>query len=226
MTKVDSAIASIRVMVINKEYSEDGYLPSEGELSERLGVSKATIREAVRALEVRGMVTRVHGRGIMVEDKGIKNLVQSMSDMLDMQDIGIEQVLEARWIIETQAGELAVRRITEEQLAKMETLVLEMEKRDSMDAEYMYFDLRFHQILVAACGNEILKAVSLGYSTLLFRVIAKSNATDGDLECVYHFHRNIYEALRDRDRVKAKRAIREQLSRTAINLGVDMAFFE
>ena len=60
MKLIDKAQEEIKQMILDKRYDSSGYLPSEGELCELLGMSRSTIREAVRSLEIRGFLQRVH----------------------------------------------------------------------------------------------------------------------------------------------------------------------
>ena len=103
MKLVDEAQSKIEEMILNKEFDENGFLPSEGELCVKLGMSRSTVREAVRSMEVRGFLKRVHGKGLMVVDNSIKVVSRSIRDMMFLGDFSVDELLEVRRIIEIQS---------------------------------------------------------------------------------------------------------------------------
>lgn len=218
MTRVDEAVDTIRQMVIKRQYNSEGYLPSEGELCELLGVSRATIREAVRTLEVRGFVKRIHGKGICVADGCVGTMAQSIRDMIDKHDMSWQDVMETRTIIEIRAARLAIDRVDAIELKALKKLVREMEKSTVADAGYVKNDLTFHKKLVACSKNEMLVAIVEAYSEWLSDLIQKSYQTVVNVESITHFHRNIYEALERKDKDGITKAMKEHLTTTATNI--------
>lgn len=211
MTRVDESVIKIKEMILNKEYNQDGYLPCEGDLSEQLGVSRATIREAIRTLEVRGFLKRIHGKGIQVIDNGVKVMARSMKDMFDRDTLTYEEVLEVRWIMETKAAEMAAVHATEEEVSELRRIVEEMESAESINDEYLDCDLMFHQKLAKCSGNRMLESIVNSYTPCLDEQIKASSRTKLNLERSYHYHRNIYEAVKNRDALQAKECMDEHL---------------
>ncbi len=219
MTRVDSAVLEIKEMIMSNQYNQDGYLPSEGELSERLEVSRATIREAVRTLEVRGFVKRVHGKGILVINNGVKVLTQSMHDMFELEELEDEDVLEVRWILETKAAEKAADLITQEELDELHDLIEKMEEFDEIGDEYLNIDHQFHRKLAQCSRNKMLSVIVNAYSGLLDKVIKTSTNTKNNLEREYHYHRNIYDAVAEGNAKKAKLMMENHLKAAHRNRG-------
>ena len=110
-------------MIIAGRYDEEGYLPSEGEMSALFGVSRATVREAVRSMEVRGFVQRIHGKGVKVVDNGVNSLAQSLSDLMVMGGCSLKDIIEVRHIIETSAAKRAAFRATGADIEQMRRAV-------------------------------------------------------------------------------------------------------
>lgn len=217
MTRVDESVEAIKKMIINKQYNENGFLPSEGELSTTLSVSRATIREAVRTLEVRGYLERIHGKGIKVLDNGMSLMVQPMHDLFEKEDISLDDVLEVRWIIETKAATLAVQRANENEIDELFKIVERMEDIDVINDQYLQYDFEFHKRLVECSKNSMLIAITYAYSSILLELIESSSKTTVNLENMYHYHRNICKALECRNQETVQKVMEEHLLATSVN---------
>ncbi len=212
MTRVDEAVISIKQMIHDKCYDENGFLPSEGELSEKLGVSRITVREAVRTLEVRGFVTRLHGKGVKVADNSNTVMIQVMTDMFEKRDLTVEDVLEVRTMIEPKAAELAATRASEKDLSELLLLVEKMDKAKEIDEKYIASDYEFHKKIVSCTKNNMMVSIVNAYSEWLKIAIYNTNKTKENLEHNYNYHRNIYKAIKTGDAKKARKTMIEHLN--------------
>lgn len=211
MTRVDESVIKIKDMILNKEYDQEGYLPCEGDLSEQLGVSRATIREAIRTLEVREFLKRIHGKGIQVTDNGVKVMTRSMKDMFERDTLTYEEILEVRWIMETKATEMAAKNATEDDEKELLCLVEQMEATEVINDTYLECDLMFHKKLAECSRNRMLESIVNAYTPCLDEQIKVSSRTTINLEKTYHYHRKIYEAVKEKDEMKAKACMEEHL---------------
>lgn len=218
MKLVDEVQEKIQEMIINKEYDEDDYLPSEGDMCKLFGISRATVREAVNSMEVRGFVKRIHGKGIKVVDNRIKFMSRSMDDMISIGDFNIYELLEVRKIIEIQAANIAAKRATDEDIEALRKPLENLEKSSVMDDEYYNNDFRFHSALVKAADNRLLSALVSAYTPLLKKLIIASSQTEYVIEAKYHYHRNIFECIINRDSEGASDCMRKHLEATNQNL--------
>lgn len=218
MKLVEKVQQGIEDMILNKEYDESRYLPSEGELCRRFDVSRATVREAVRSMEVRGYVKRMHGKGIVVVDNSVKVLTRSLSDVISRGDSSILDLIEMRNIIEVHAAEMAASRATGEDLEKMDAYVREMETAKTMDDAYYNCDLSFHLAMVEASKNVLLLSVMKAFEPFLHDVVVVSSQEDYCIEQKYGYHRAIYRAIADRDAEQAMAAVRRHLKATYDNV--------
>lgn len=217
MNLVDLAQEEIKKMILNKNYDKNGYLPSEGELSKQIDVSRATIREAVRSMQVRGFVRRVHGKGVKVVDETVDVVAQSLTDMIEQSDSSLNNILEVRRIIEIQAVHLVAQRATKEDLDKLLEFIEIMEGSSSYKEDYIHADLDFHIYMVAAAKNNILTCITRAYTPLMNKLITVSNNTTENIEKKYHYHRNILEALQNKDGALAAKYMEIHLSATEKN---------
>ena len=205
MKLIDKAQEEIKKMILDKRYDSSGYLPSEGELCELLGMSRSTIREAVRSLEIRGFLQRVHGKGIRVADKGTQVMSRSLVDMIQQQQIDLDDILEVRRMIEIRAAGNAALKAASGQL---------MENSPSNEEAYVNADFKFHRLIVEATGNKLLLAIVDAYEELLRELIKKSSDTEISLEREHGYHRNIYEAIEKQDADKARSCMEIHLNAT------------
>lgn len=218
MNLVDEAQRKIETMILNKEFDEKGYLPSEGELCKKFGISRPTAREAVRSMEVRGLVKRIHGKGIMVVDNSINVMSRSIRDMMSFSDFSINELLEVRKIIEIQTASLAAERATAQDIDALEKTLLVMENATVMDDSYHASDFNFHMILVQSAKNQLLSAIVSAYTPLLKKLIVASSQTDYIIEQKYHYHRQIFDCIIKRDSQTASDSMRTHLNATFENL--------
>ena len=214
MKLIDKAQEEIKQMILNKHYDSDGYLPSEGELCELLKMSRSTIREAVRSLEIRGFLQRVHGKGIRVADAGTQVMSRSLVDMVQQQQIELDDILEVRRMIEIRAAGIAAVRASAGQLEEMRHQIEIMENSPSREERYVSADFKFHHLIVEATGNKLLLAIVDAYEELLRELIKKSSDTEISLEREHGYHRNIYEAIKRQDTDVAKSCMEVHLNAT------------
>lgn len=214
---VDVAQDAIRQMILNGEYDENGYLPSEGELTVKLEMSRATVREAVRSMEVRGFLKRIHGKGLQVRDNSLNVMSRSLSDMLIKGENVLEDLLEIRSILEPKAASLAAERHKPEDLVVLEKHVAFMESAKTMDGAYYEADLAFHTDLAKISGNRLIESFIYAYSAVLKDLIIESSHADEPLEQRFHYHRNVLAAVKSKDAEAADCAMKEHVNATYQN---------
>ncbi|MFQ5795851.1 MAG: FadR/GntR family transcriptional regulator [Candidatus Bipolaricaulia bacterium] len=157
-SKRDRVIEQIQNAIRNEIYRPGDKLPSEGELAKRLGVSRTTIREALSALELLGIVEIIHGEGTYVrkaegspkeELKALASLVESGSFL---------EALEVRKALDELTARLAVKRASDGEIAQLKGLLQQMEEAvASQDYErYLDVNMNFHLALAKAARNPIL----------------------------------------------------------------------
>jgi GntR family transcriptional repressor for pyruvate dehydrogenase complex len=197
--------------IASGRYPRGQRLPSERDLAEEFGVSRPTIREAMLALEIRGMVEARHGSGIYVTDNPP---VQTAAPELD---IGAFELTEARALFEPEAAALAAATITDEELARLEAILADMVEENAADARGEQADRRFHVAIAEATRNAAIVSVietlwDARYRSPLCRhMLDKARAVG--VQPRIDEHRNVLDALRTRDPQQARRAMREHLER-------------
>lgn len=203
MKLVDKAQAEIKAMIINKEYDGDGFLLSEGDLAKKFQVSRATIREAVRSLEIYGYLERIHGKGLRVVDNSRQVAVQSISDYMTREELPIAEVVEARWMLEDRIAALAAQRICPEEIKRLEEYVSIM-SQDVSEETWHEADLQFHVILAEAAHNRVLYTMVCAYLPMLKHQMRQVGL---HLDTTRFVHEEILDAVRAHDPERARKAM-------------------
>lgn len=195
------------------EYQLGQRLPSERELAQSFGVSRPTVREAIIALELDGLVEVRLGSGVYVKNR------QPPGGQEQAKDIGPFELLEARHAIEGEACALAALRIDDAQLAQLSGLIAEM-RNDNRQNEILMSeeaDRRFHELIAASTQNSgIIVAVQMLWdararSPQSHLMDDKSRARG--LKPPIDEHAAIVRALKKRDPEAARAAMHKHISR-------------
>lgn len=197
---------AIRELILRDGLAEGDPLPSEGELAERLGVSKSTVREAVRRLETLGYLRVVHGVGLRVAHFSIDPVVRNLPyDLLDRAR-GLREILEVRTVIEESFLVRAAERMTPEQLDGLDEIVARMEAGSTEGEVDPDIDAEFHEALYHSLDNSLVTDLIRTFWQLFHS--ARTN-----MEFTRNFravqeHRQIVDALRDGDELQIRAAMR------------------
>lgn len=148
----------IERLILAGELPPGAKLPPERELATTLGVSRASVRDALRDLEMRGLLERTPGRGTIVVDRPSLGLDAGLLRELDPRTRDLLEVMEIRGIIEPPMTARAALRATARDVAHLQELVEAMSPE--LDAErYAALDLAFHQAIARCTHNQLLARV-------------------------------------------------------------------
>jgi GntR family transcriptional regulator, transcriptional repressor for pyruvate dehydrogenase complex len=155
----DSAIERIRAMIAEGQLGPGDRLPPEHELAERLGVSRGSLREAVRALAQINVLSVRRGDGTYVTGLEPRELLAGMAFAIDLlQGRKLDEILEVRRLLLPQAVALAAQRVTANQLERMRVVVAALEEEADPD-EIARLHVEFHAIIAEATSNEALTSI-------------------------------------------------------------------
>ncbi|ACQ82278.1 GntR domain protein [Beutenbergia cavernae DSM 12333] len=172
MALTDRAILQIKDMIVTGELAPGDRLPPEKELAERLGLSRSSMREAVKALEMIRVLDVRRGDGTYVTSLEPRLLLEAMSFVVDLHDDdSVLEIFAVRRILEPAATAMAARRIAPDDVAALRELLGAI--GDDADVESLVaHDLAFHGTLVAAAGNSYLASLvdTLSSDTMRARV--------------------------------------------------------
>jgi GntR family transcriptional repressor for pyruvate dehydrogenase complex len=201
MALTDEAIAKIRALIQSGELPPGSRLPPEQQLAGQLGLSRSSMREAVKALVLTRVLDVRRGDGTYVTSLAPQLLLQGLGFAVDLlQDNTLMEVIEVRRMLEPMATGLAAGRMTAAHLAEVEHHLDAMREAGTDIARLVHEDMSFHRAVIAATGNATLASVLDGLSsrTLRARVwrgLVESNASASTLS----EHEAIFRALQAGD---------------------------
>lgn len=196
----DDAIARIQQMIVSGELRPGQRLPPEKELSESLGLSRNSLREAVKALELIRVLDVRRGDGTYVTSLEPNVLLEAVSFVVDMHhDRSLVDLLEVRRILEPAAAVLATARATEQQVDDLAVLMQSVGEDTGVE-DLVAHDLHFHSTIADIGGNRYLSGLLDALSSKTVRVrVWRGLTQNGSVQRTLDEHAAIVEAIRRRD---------------------------
>lgn len=200
MAVTDEAIARIQSMIVSGELKPGQRLPPEKELSESLGLSRSSLREAVKALELIRVLDVRRGDGTYVTTLEPSLLLEAVSFVIDMhQDMSLIEMFEVRRILEPAASVMAIQHLDDAALAELRAIVDEVDESTSVE-DLVAHDLEFHAKVIEKSGNAYLSSLlaALGSKTVRAR-IWRGLTEEKSVTRTLQEHHAIVDALARRD---------------------------
>lgn len=205
-------------MIVDQELSPGDRLPAERQLSLQLDVSRATIREALHELELKGLVERTQGRGTSVADLSRGFLAsEALLSCLSPEERRLAELMDFREAIEPSIASRAARYATKSDIQKMEEIVHDMSKTRSKE-RYGRLDAHFHYLVARATHNQLITELvevsserqRLARSNELLSSQRRKRSLKG--------HKRILAAIKERDPERAHREMQRHLKAVAEEL--------
>ena len=185
-------------------------LPPERELALKMGVSRPSLRSGLRTLHAMGIITSRRGAGTFIVE-GPPHLGRAPLEFLAaLHGFTLDQMYEARRMLEVGAASLAAERATGEQMAGMADELTGMFATLDDPQVFLRHDLGFHRAVAAGSGNPIVAAI-IGTLTEIIWETGRINMSGFSLRESAETHRRIYEAVRSRNPERARREMSEHL---------------
>jgi len=216
-TKVyEMVMEQIKDLVKKGELKSGDRLPSERELCEKLEVSRASIREALKALQMLGLIETKHGEGNFINENFENSLLEPLSTVFLLLGSKSESVLELRKIIEPETAVIAAKNITNEQLIELKEIMEEL--NNTSDAEACAsLDKRFHYKIAQASGNHLISTIMFSVSSLIEKYIKNSRINTLNKTLVKTQHEEIYRALETHNGIAAATAVKKHLELNSVS---------
>jgi GntR family transcriptional repressor for pyruvate dehydrogenase complex len=200
VTVTDEAITKIKEMIVRGELSPGSRLPPEKDLAERLGLSRSSMREAVKALEVIRVLDVRRGDGTYVTSLEPKLLLEAVSFVVDLHDdASMLEVFAVRRVLESHATRLAAQEAGDQELEDLDAELGGIGPETGIEA-LIEHDVRFHGGIARLAGNDYLASLldSLTSQTVRAR-IWRGLTQEGAVDRTLAEHRAILDAIKDHD---------------------------
>lgn len=156
----EQAIDSLLNYILANGLKEGDKLPPENQLKDIFGISRNTLREALKSLQLLGMIETKQNSGIVVKDFSISDLTKFVPYSLRVEDKELRSLCEAREWLEQGLLPVIVERRTEDDLAKMNRIIVDIDKLIAAGEPIHGLDAQFHQAMIECCNNTFINNVS------------------------------------------------------------------
>lgn len=218
---VSRSVDSLRKLILNDLNQPSSKLPSQGELCARLGVSRTVVREATRILQSQGWIDISQGKVPTVRPVTPHAVITGLSTLVERSSVSLIDVWEARRPIEIEAAVLAAGRATEEHLEQMREANEALAKARTIE-EQIVADMRFHKFIADASGNPVFGILLDVLAQFLFES-RRTTLKQSGAKVALHHHRKLYEAIAERDAIRARKAAEDGMEQTRADLRREMA---
>ncbi len=214
MSAIDDAFHGLRHIIASGELEPGQRFPPEADLCERLGVSRGSLREAVRMLDALGVIESRHGSGTYVSALEPANIIGALSLTVELMpfDAFIE-LYEVRRVLESHAASQAAARMTDAGAAELRDILDELEAREGEQGTEL--DARFHETIARLAGNAALVELLRTFRSRSRAYQVFDLPSGSDMKQVSdRGHREILAALVNRDPASAETAAAAHVAQT------------
>jgi len=210
--KSSFVVEKIKSMILDNHYKPNDRLPSEHELAELLGVSRATIREAFHALELMGLIEVRPGSGTFVKNTNIFNVLgfsdSGLTMLLASNNFSHEEILEVRRILEFSIVDLIIKNAKPKELKNLQEIISEMAISIKNEIGFKSADMKLHRELAKISGNRLMEVLANSMYQLFwerFPFNHRTYSTNPSLANeIVNLHKEMVESLYNREMQKAK----------------------
>ncbi len=203
---------SLLNLIKEKQLRPGDRLPPERELAAMMNVSRPSLREALRALQIMNIIDNRQGSGTYITSLEPERLVEHLDIIFTLNDSTYIELFEARKILEVGIAELAAHTITDEEIAELEACLKQAEQALNDPETFLEIDLELHRKILEATGNKILALFMRSISQLsIFSRRRTAESLDVRRRTIKDHH-TVVQALKSRDPAAAQRAMLDHLS--------------
>ena len=209
---VEQAIGRIYELIKSENLRERDRLPPERQLSEMLGISRNSLREAIRVLDMLGILRVDQGSGMVLDPSRVSDSVtRHLSFALLLNRDKLQELFEARLVIETECAGLAAERATAEEVEELRRVFGELEACGADRERGIRCELRLHDLVARASRNTVLERILESLQDILRESRETTVPASGVTARTIESQRRIVEAVGNRDAAAARELMREHL---------------
>lgn len=198
-------ISKIQDLINYKNLEPGDKLPSERMLSEKFGVSRSNVREAIQKLEFYGLLKSKPQSGTFIADIGQVAMNGMIQEILRLEEPDFKSLVETRILLELKTARLAAQRRTEKDLRTMEEALWAYEEKVINGEDAVQEDLLFHLAIARASGNSTMNTLMLIITPEIITNFEKYHVCDKNQAFMaIQEHKDIYDAIKDQDPQRGK----------------------
>lgn len=209
--RVHEEVAKQIERLILKKLRPGDKLPAERELAGQFGVSRSSIRDAIRRLELVGLVEPRQGAGTVVREVSSEALVTPLANVITHRRQMVSELLDFRKMLEPPLAGRAAGRATTGEIAEMEEILRRQERKLREGELAVEEDTEFHYCIVTASGNSVVLKVLDVVMDMLKETRSRSLQTEGRPQKSLAGHRRILAAIKRHDSKAAESAMRQHI---------------
>jgi DNA-binding FadR family transcriptional regulator len=215
-TRVAEEVADrIRTLMLDGTFPPGEPLPSERHLAERFGVSRGSIRDALRTLETIGLLETRHGQGTFPHELSVERLVAPLASVMAYRSDLQDELLDVRRMFEPAVARAAALRATDEDLTDLERILETQRQKLKSGQSAIAEDTAFHAILARATRNRVVMSIMATLNDLLVESRTQSLRQKGRPARSMDGHEAVVAALRRRDAEGASQAMYNHIDQIA-----------
>jgi GntR family transcriptional regulator, transcriptional repressor for pyruvate dehydrogenase complex len=216
---IDSIVSTFTAQIASGELKDGDLLASQDDIARSMGVSRASLREALNRMSAMGLVEIRHGSGTFIRTAKPLDFVNAISPLLMAADrASVRELLVAQSDVEPLVAGLAAMNVSGDQLLKIEELLRGMREiadGDNVD-DFMLLDMKFHTAIAESAGNRVLvKVLEIFCGAALQMAQGFRPALSGNTLAIQSDHEGIYDAVAAHDPAAARERMKSHISHIA-----------
>lgn len=214
----NEVIDQISHSILRGDYKPGTKLPPEREIAGQLGVSRTVVREALRSLEIMGLVESQIGGGTYVKEFTAEHILDPIANYFSSDECLLDEIIETRKILEPEMVKLAAIRATDQDIEIIEKSITQMEQEINKGLSGINGDTAFHFALATAAHNSAMMKILSLIADLLHYTMKASLQAVPDQAVTIEGHRRILDAVKNKDGESASKYMSEHLEISYIRI--------
>lgn len=221
---VEQALDKIYDLIIAQDLKTNDRLPPERELAEMLGISRNSLREAIRVLDVLGIIRVDQGSGTVIDATKVSDAVtRHLSFALMLNRDKLKELFEARLVIETECAGLAAERATPDEIAELRATYAKLVEFRAERSKGIQYELLLHELIVKASHNAVLEKILSSLRQILKESRETTVPSNGVTPATVEVQEKIIDAINRHDQAMARALMYEHIAAVAerVKIGVE-----
>jgi GntR family transcriptional repressor for pyruvate dehydrogenase complex len=211
----DSTVQALKDYILESSLTAGDMLPTEMKLSEVLGISRSSIREALKSLEALGIINTIHGVGRFLREFNYDVILENLSYKLVINVSDFKEIVDVRMALENAFIQKAMLLLTPDDFDNLDSLILNMKKNiaeQGPESELVPIHTKFHLNLYAHLENKLLNNLIDAFATFQRYLVIRKNYHTRNREEFIESHITLLEKLREKDGEGVSLCVKEHFS--------------